>query len=81
MPLHKAMRKAITEPVRIWNLNNKCTKLQEETPADIAAFQIDTSEQVFTDATGNQLRGHTRLIPQFTILRNNIYSPKAFNYQ
>lgn len=79
MPLHKALAKAITEPVRIWNLADKCVKLEAGQRADIAAFSLDQSGHTYVDAAGNLLVGSYRLLPRFTVLGERVYLPVEHN--
>ena len=75
MPLHVALAKTITEPARIWNLKEKCVRIEEGQPADIVAFSLDESGHAYVDAAGNRLEGKYRLIPHFTVLRDRLYVP------
>lgn len=75
MPLHIALAKTITEPVRIWGLKEKCVRIEAGQTADLAAFRLDESGHTYMDAVGNVLEGKYRLLPAFTILRDRLYLP------
>ena len=75
MPLHIALAKAITEPAKIWNLKEKCVRIEVGQPVDLAAFSLDEGGHTYVDAAGNILEGKYRLIPRFTVLRDRLYMP------
>lgn len=75
VPLHTAVNKALTAPVRIWKLKGKSTCIRAGQSADLAAFRLDRSGHEYTDAQGNRITGPYRLIPQFTILKTRVHFP------
>jgi len=79
MPLHIALAKALTEPVRIWKLTEKCVRIEEGQRADLAAFELDRSGHTYVDAAGNNLTGPYRLLPRFTVLGERVYFPMTNN--
>lgn len=60
-------------PARLLNLK-KLGSLKEGNLADITIFHVEEKETLFTDSEGNQMTGHSSIIPDYAIVDGNVYT-------
>jgi dihydroorotase len=73
IPLSKAIRLSLHNPVKLFGLSDKATTIAEGTTADIAAFELLEGDFSYFDADAHRLDGKFKLVNRFTVLGQKLY--------